>query len=309
MGGLASMTKPVYTLIRSRFQPFTKWHAAAIEYHIKNGDNVGLCIIREYETVSLYHRATPNIAAKDLRHLPIFNPMTGWELNLHILTSLKKAGISILSIPIVSSPLKFSDLITALHGNILLPVKDCDDHKSEKCVLNNVIPIVSRDNMPISANFNWAFPKFDKEDHTDAVNNNVLSFYKHTRLTGSSPSHVFECGGAKLTLGLYGIHILWIYLYFARALSAHDIGKTYQIMGPSLLSDTAWLTTEIDKLEIKIKSYSLDDIGKYIDIVSNFITALLNKFTSVPPEETKLLLNFNEFCTMCTSSLSLYQAN
>lgn len=322
MGSLLSMSNNNgLIIIRSRFQPFTKFHAETIRYALDKNQQVALCIIRDYETVSRFHRMSPDVSSVDLRHLPIFNPFSSWEVSLHILSCLQKI-FSDRSIPIIISPLKFSELIALLTSDNdkaiphdlekFMKHHKCDENIFSECIvkenLGRIISNIFRDNMPSIYDIKWLFGIFDLEDVKDcelATKHVVIKpeQYRPEML----PNYTMD----KLTpkIGLYGQFMLWIYIQFVEAYIdvQYRWKSNWPLHGPKELKNQAFLSTEKNKLEKLLENYVDNKIEfqKYKDSVANTLADLLDRFDEIPSYEREVLLNYSRFIHLANTSIKV----
>lgn len=308
-------------IIRSRFQPFTKFHAETIQHALNKKQKVALCIIRDYETVSRFHSMSPDVKSVDLRHLPIFNPFSSWEVSLHILSILKKEFPEE-KIPIIISPLKFSELIALLISdndkaipNDLVKFMQhhkCDEKIFSECItkenLGRIISNISRDNMPSVYDFNWLFGIFDLEDVKDCAH---VSKYLSKEPEQYKPNKLPRYKLYDLTIGLYGQFMLWIYIQFVEVYidTVYRWKVTLPIRGPKELNNQDFLSTEKNKLEKLLIDYvnNETEFKNYKDKVSDMLVNLLDRFDQIPLYEQEVLLNFNRFIQLAHSSIKVME--
>lgn len=314
-------------IIRSRFQPFTTFHAKIIEDSIKSKNQVVVCIIRDYETISRWHRMSPDISSVDLRHLPIFNPFTSWEVYLHVQSSLQKIStLAPHTIPIIISPLKFSELVdvmTSADGKVVpqdlkmfINVHPCDMKTYNQCNikdnLGKIISIISYDTMPPKFELGWLFGMFDLEDKND------LNIARSKFLPASVEEYKFSNPPKYLLnrhftdLGLYGQYILWIYLQFVKSYlteTQYRWRNTWPIGVPNDLQNIEFLSSEIKNIANVLKQYLVDknEWNNYVKKVSDILRDLLQRFNLIPESEQKVLLNCSKFIELANNSIKVYE--
>lgn len=323
MGGLLSMSNDNTGLIiiRSRFQPFTKFHTATIQHALSKKQQVALCIIRDYETVSRFHRMSPAVSSVDLRHLPIFNPFSSWEVSFHIISCLQNKFPNC-SIPIIISPLKFSELIELLTSDndngipqdlekFMISYK-CDQKTFNECIikenLGRIISNIGRDNMPSFYGFNWLFGMFDLEDVNDCAK---VSNYVTTQPEQYKPDNLPSYKLYDLTIGLYGQFMLWIYIQFVEVYIdvQYKWNSQWPLRGPKDLQNKDFLFAEKNKLEKLLENYVDNKIEfqKYKDKVSWTLINLLDGFNNIPSHERDVLLNFSRFIQLANTSIKVVE--
>ena len=322
-----SEKQKILRLIRSRFQPFTTFHAELILQIAKQGDPIGLVVIRDYETISRWHRMSPKISTADLRHLSIFNPYTSWEVYMHIKFCLQ--GMPILkniNLQIIVMPLKFSellDIVRSKDGKVVpediqkfTALRSCPDEYFKQCsipgTLGKLISIISFDSMPRSGNFCWAFGILDYEDFLDfKMAKKVGTRAKIETFMTEPPLYKFEA--FDLELGLYGQFMLWIYLQFLEdyenARKAHKWRSKWPIENcPDELLKNGVLSNTIKKLESHIKGYVWADVFQnYKKRVKEEIAKLLEGFAILPEPERDVLLNCSDFRALAEDSIKFYK--
>lgn len=314
-----------FVIIRSRFQPFTTYHLDLIKKVMDSKKDVVLCIIRDYETISRYHRMSPEIKDVDLRHLPIFNPLTAWDLILHINRCLEKSFLNQYKnhILMVVSPLKFSELVevlTSLDG-LIIPedikkfvggVYPCEpkDFKSCQVVdrLSKMLSITFYDSMPKESQ--WFFGLFDVEDARDAQKAKE-KFIKEVIEVVLPNSPTYQLEDLTPPLGLYGMFCLWIYLQFVKRYMESSFpwkGK-FRIKIPVKLNNLNWLKKQIDLLRNQLKDYLIDseEWTFFENKVSDLIAEMLNRFEFIPEPERRVLLNYYEFKKLAINSIGSYK--
>ncbi len=310
-----------FILIRSRFQPFTKFHTETIQYALTNNKQVALCIIRDYETISRFHRMSPDVSDVDLRHLPIFNPFSSWEVSFHIISCLQKKFPNC-SIPIIISPLKFSeliDLITSDNNKVIpqdlwkfMKSHNCDQKTFNQCnIIENLGRIISnivRDNMPSVYDFSWLFGMFDLEDVNDCTKvSECVSKQPKQYKPDNLPSYKFH----DLTIGLYGQFMLWIYIQFVEVYinPQYNWRSKWPLQAPNELHKLDFLSTEKNKLEKLLENYvdNKNEFQKYKDKVTSTVTNLLGRFDDIPSYERDVLLNFTRFIELANTSIKVVE--
>lgn len=308
-------------IIRSRFQPFTRFHKEIIEECIKKQQQVALCIVRDYDTMSLWHRIVPNeVNPLELRHLPIFNPFSSWEIYLHIQSSLQDLS-NRNNIPIIISPLKFHELIQVLsdRDSVDVPLdmkqslkktKQCDDGLFSDCRihgLGKIISCISIDSMPQNFDFTWLIGMFDVEDKADFNEANKCCSSEQYNFPDSLPVNNVLPSELSPVLGIYGQFMQWIYLDFVRRYCLKT-GKDIAGMPSEFsISDQSFLSNAIDSLAKKLKSYMVneEEWNKYNDKIINRSEELVNKFENTPPAEKNVLLNYAKFKKLAETSIKV----
>jgi hypothetical protein len=314
------------TILRSRFQPFTKYHWEVIKSIVSKREKVVLCVVRDYETISRWHKKTSEVKAVDLRHLPIFNPFTTWGIISHIHESLckfmKKDRIIgeywfYRSIHLIFSPLKFSELVEVItqggEGKIV-PVNfkkfadgikcPCETIMRQGCQLEDyfgkLLSIISYDIMPLKES-RWLFPIFDLEDNDDysKAENGAL---RADRISVPHPPK-FEIKDLLPPVGLYGSFILWIYLNFLRWFFEGHLDIKYEHNIPSELRKN--MDEYTDRLTKILKEYLADteQWDSFEGEVGEMVDKLLDGFDSISPTERNLLLNFYHFAGLVRDSV------
>lgn len=324
MAGLNATNKPTI-IIRSRFQPFTKYHAKLIRNAIDSTPHVALCIIRDLETINQEHSISMSVAATDLRHLRIFNPFTAWDARDHVESCLRLTDdLADLPIPIIISPLKFSDLVRLMVRNgkydpqqLEVFMKDpmCDENMFEKCSvrgnLAKIISMITLDSMPTAFEYQWLFGIFDKGDKDD---------YDLALQEGATAAQVViddvpEVGivDEMPHLGLYGQFMLCTYLKLLKELIT-DVDfmdkLDYPLTMPVELTqnDGSDLEDKVEELENCLSDYFVDssEFERYESKTSDRIVEYKKKFNQLPPSEREVLSNFYEFKKLAQSTIQRY---
>lgn len=232
--------------------------------------------------------------------------------------------ISNFSIPIIISPLKFSELIALLtSGNDKSIPQDlekftkhhkCDETIFSECIikenLGGIISNICRDNMPSVYDFNWLFGIFDSEDLIDCE---LASKHSANPPEQYRPEKIpnYKINALTPTIGLYGQFMLCIYLQFVKAYN--DPITTWKsiwpLCGPGELKNKDFLSAEINKLERLLEGYvdNKTEFQKYKEKVSNRLADLIVRFSAIPSHEREVLLNFNTFIQLANTSIKVAQ--
>lgn len=323
---------PTPTLIRSRFQPFTRFHAEIIRQLIDRRGPIGIVIIRDYETVSRWHRISPQFKSVDLRHLTIFNPYTAWEVVDHVSACLREIPNSEQTdLRIIVVPVKFAELheiITKDSGEKVEPPIDlekyvqlsegCSEALYRKCAmrhnLGRIISIVSFDMMPRNFQFRWAFGVFDQEDNDD------YELARHgtwsaSKLSLSSEVPPYHSDWFGLDLGLYGQFMFWVYLKFLDeynnkyATLWRDRGQEWEVCGPSGVKDHGQVADSIKDLQSHLRDYVDRDVFRaFREKVDRTLGDFLKGFGKINEAERNVLLNCTEFIRFAESSIKFCSA-
>jgi len=315
------MSKEV-AIIRSRFQPFTIFHKKIIEECLKKNWDVVLCIIREHEAISRFYRVTPQVGALDLRHLPIFNPLTIWDVVLHINRCLEKSKLE-KNIPIIFSPLKFPELVSVITrfegSNIPSSINDfveynhpCTSEIFERCNainwLSKLIPIIVSDTIPEEVT--WVIGLFDVEDKSDferAKTRLTAQIVDIANITGNRPIYSPEGLNPPMQLGLYGAFCFWIYLQFINHFQKSDKFNQYPSKIPEALRRFEFLEKQIKSLGDILKDWMIDSEWEFFETrASQLIYDLLNRIGNIPEAERNILLNFYNFIEYANTSIKAY---
>jgi len=306
-------------IIRSRFQPFTKFHKEIIQMCLDKNWDVVLCIIREHEAISKFYRVTPQVGPLDLRHLPIFNPLTIWDAVLHINRCLEKSGLK-KNIPIIFSPLKFSELVSVITrfegSNIPSSINDfveynhpCTSEIFERCNainwLSKLIPIIVSDTIPEEVT--WVIGFFDVEDVSDFNLASRRLLRAESVIIKDFPIYTFE--ELKMQLGLYGAFCFWIYLQFIENFLKSGKFCLYQSKIPDALRNLDFLRNQIESLGKILKQWMIDENEwEFFETrTSSLLSDLLQRIDTIPEAERNILLNFHEFFELVTTSIRAYE--
>jgi hypothetical protein len=204
------------TMMRSRFQPFTKGHYEAIRsYYLARKEKSNLpeklvlCIIRDFDTVRM---ARPQVGdrlvtgaeiddelALIFRHLDFFNPFSAYEVIEQVRHSLRCFAAEdeltyqdpgfekfVDGIMVVLCPLKFGELLEALRKEDFAP-RHLERHVNN--VRNRVMEVLQEKNIESSLQkeLNNAF----EESKVELMNNVLNTWARFIRDLLPDPSHLY----------------------------------------------------------------------------------------------------------------------
>jgi hypothetical protein len=315
-------------IIRSRFQPFTRYHYDAISHLIlqsrpdfEQGAIVLLAVIRDYETLMRLNapEAKFEIADDDFRHLPLFNPLNLTDIILDIkgglreYLTLKKENsdflMKVMSEQLVIAPLyaKFSDLPDVLlHRHAFAPgVKAAfpraenmkkDTQRQFLLMTNHTVYDILGSPLPgEDSNRVWFLPLLDIEDCGDA--RNISKLTRDKVLLGvydEAPSFKISSLTMSSPLGVYGV-----FACYALAQLHQAVEQTVKETGQSIIEDLP--KEDLPKIESVLKEWVIDST------LERYKTRLAERIRSIDQDfankrryyEKKLYLNAREIVKNC----------
>lgn len=302
------------TILRSRFQPFTKYHLDAINWYFNNQaefnfpEYLVLCLVRDYDTLHQRLRLSPEVAADDLRHVSMFNPLSSWDIRWILARCFPRDLMH--RIIVIEVPLKFKELLRSIYnkGEIIVPslkryfrflreqeflqrkkercskVKECKRLQINEERVGRWFALQAYDASPFpeSEDVMWLFPVFDIEDFDDW--SSVVRQYGEERTIPlpMMESYVYQpVTFADIPqLGAYGIFVYYNYLLFKNAK-----GNELNVIESGLPSLCDQLTSDFYLTRAKEwKEKTSADIGSL---------------------EISLLQNVEEFIHCCRKTLSV----
>lgn len=296
-----------FYILRSRFQPFTRYHYDAIVSLIRDNEKefdsgeaaIVLAVVRDYET--LYRLYAPEIELKidhvDFRHLPLFNPLSFNDIVLDIIEGnreyLERETVKkekeflekILHRQLVIVPLrvKFSDLVEILDKpdqipsgfRKILPKTNKELDKLFLILNHKVRDILSVAPDGTKPSRTWCIPIFDTEDCRDGKKARTIEASESGYISISF-SDIPSLKVSSLTvkaLGVYGIFALCAIAEFekeskdGRHLDTKDIDAINNMINALALPSIVQRFK--DRLAIRVKDLKEDKRKKEKDFYSD----------------------------------------